>query len=163
VKHPKYSWSSVLDTPEREGKEADGRRQEDDVTGIRGLHFSHRGRYMAVAQREGCKDYIAIYDCVKQWMLAKVPPTRGESLTQQYTLPTPLFLFTLCRGLLWRRRTWATLRGRPTTGPSACGRHRTCQYELLSMFDWRPVTTGGLTTSLTLFRVVQGYVLPPLR
>lgn len=71
VKHPKYSWSSVLDTPEREGKEVDGRRQEDDDTGIRGLHFSHRGRYMAVAQREGCKDFIAIYDCAKQWMLAK--------------------------------------------------------------------------------------------
>jgi hypothetical protein len=74
VKHPKYSWSSTLDTPEREGREAvdGGLAQADDDTGVRGLHFSHRGRYMAIAQREGCKDYIAIYDCAKQWVLAKV-------------------------------------------------------------------------------------------
>jgi hypothetical protein len=72
VKHPKYSWASALDTPEREGKDADGRRQEEDeAAGLRGLRFSHRGRYMAVAQRQGCKDYISIYDCVKQWVLAK--------------------------------------------------------------------------------------------
>jgi len=40
--------------------------------GCQGLHFSHNGKYLALAERKDSKDYISIYSVVKAWRLAKV-------------------------------------------------------------------------------------------
>ncbi|KAL6045657.1 WD repeat-containing protein WRAP73 [Balamuthia mandrillaris] len=48
--------------------------------GDRAVHFSHGGKYMAVAERADCKDWIAIYDTTKAWRASKRFQVETEDL-----------------------------------------------------------------------------------